>query len=214
MRDRHAQSDQANDQAAHRRTRGTRSDSQHLLRCRYHRYWSRSHASVARALASESMQVVVNYSANYERANNLVKDLSRSFPASANDHEKRFTYIKADLEKRAEVVRLLEETVAIMGRPDVVVSNRGWTKFSNFADLDAGVEEADRDRCLHFNVKSHLFLIHAAKEYLDETEGAFITTASLAGVKPSGSSPVCFSYSGTSPTALTANHVALHSHMP
>ena len=90
--------------------------------------------------------------------------------------------MKADLEKRAEVVRPVEETVAIMGRPDVAVSNRFGMKFSNFADLDAGVEEADRDRCFNFNVKSHLFLIHVAKEYLDETEGAFITTASLAGV--------------------------------
>lgn len=127
------------------------------------------------------MRVVVNYSANYERAKNLVKDLSRSFPASANDHEKRFTLIKADLEKRAKFVRPVEETVAIMGRPDVV-SNGFGMKFSNFADLDAGVEEADRDRCFNLNVKSHLFLIHVAKEYLDETEGAFVTTASLAGV--------------------------------
>ncbi|RFU30511.1 hypothetical protein B7463_g5837, partial [Scytalidium lignicola] len=30
--------------------------------------------------------------------------------------------------------------------------------------------------------------MHAAKKYLDDSEGAFITTASLAGVKVSGSS--------------------------
>lgn len=169
-------------------------------------------AAVARALASESMRVVINYSANYERANNLVEDLSRSFPVSANDHEKRFTTIKADLEKRADIVRLVEETVNTMGRVDVVISNGGWTKFSNFADLDAGVEESDWDRCFNFNVKSHLFLMHAAKKHLDETEGAFITTASLAGVKPSGSSLVCVPYFGT--TTLFANQYALHRHMP
>ncbi|KAF7529439.1 hypothetical protein G7054_g9857 [Neopestalotiopsis clavispora] len=38
------------------------------------------------------------------------------------------------------------------------------------------------------NVKSHLWLMHAARKHLDETEGAFITTASLAGVSHSGSS--------------------------
>ena len=168
-------------------------------------------AAVARALAAESMRVVINYSANYERANNLVEDLSRSFPASANSHENRFTTIQADLEKRAEIVQLVEDTVATMGRLDVVVSNGGWTKFSNFADLDAGVEEADWDRCFNFNVKSHLFLMHAAKKHLDETEGAFITTASLAGVKPSGSSLVWVSYPGT--IAPSANHFALHRHM-
>lgn len=43
-------------------------------------------------------------------------------------------------------------------------------------------------RCFLYNVKAHLFLLHAAKPHLEETEGAFITTASVAGVKPSGSS--------------------------
>ena len=169
-------------------------------------------AAVVRALASESMRIVVNYSANYERANDLVEDLSRSFPASAKDHENRFTTIKADLEKRAEIIRLVEETFATMGRLDVVVSNGGWTKFSNFADLDAGVEEQDWDRCFNFNVKSHLFLMHAAKKYLDETEGAFITTASLAGVKPSGSSLVW--KSSSSIVTIFADHFDMRRHMP
>lgn len=39
-----------------------------------------------------------------------------------------------------------------------------------------------------YNVKSHLWLMHAAKAELEKTEGAFVTTASIAGVKPSGSS--------------------------
>lgn len=148
-------------------------------------------AAVARALASESMRVVVNYSANHERATGLVKSLSQSSPPAVRDQKReRFVAIKADLESRTDIVRLVEETVATMGQLDVVVSNGGWTKFSNFADLDAGVEEADWDRCFNFNVKSHLFLMHAAKKHLDETEGAFISTASLAGVKPSGSSLV------------------------
>lgn len=43
-------------------------------------------------------------------------------------------------------------------------------------------------RCFLYNVKAHLFLLHAAKPHLEESEGAFITTASVAGVKPSGSS--------------------------
>ncbi|KAK1781828.1 hypothetical protein QBC45DRAFT_390049 [Copromyces sp. CBS 386.78] len=38
------------------------------------------------------------------------------------------------------------------------------------------------------NVKSHLWLMHAARPHLGQTEGVFITTASLAGVKVSGSS--------------------------
>lgn len=43
-------------------------------------------------------------------------------------------------------------------------------------------------RCFLYNVKSHLWLLHAAKDELEKSEGAFITTASVAGIKPSGSS--------------------------
>lgn len=39
-----------------------------------------------------------------------------------------------------------------------------------------------------YNVKAHLWLLYAAKEQLEKNEGSFITTASIAGVKPSGSS--------------------------
>lgn len=61
--------------------------------------------------------------------------------------------------------------------------------------------DEDWDRCFTVNVKSHLWLMHAAKPYLsagwddDDAEGGgaqesgcFVTTASLAGVKVSGSS--------------------------
>ena len=143
-------------------------------------------AAAARALASQSMKVVINYSANQERANGVLEDLYHSSPSE----DKRFAAIQANLESREDIVRLIDETVAKMGQLDVVVSNGGWTRISNFADLDAGMVEADWDRCFNMNVKSHLFLMHAARDHLDKTEGAFITTASLSGVRPGGSSLV------------------------
>lgn len=39
-----------------------------------------------------------------------------------------------------------------------------------------------------YNVKAHLWLFHAARSELEKNDGAFVTTASLAGIKPSGSS--------------------------
>jgi NAD(P)-dependent dehydrogenase (short-subunit alcohol dehydrogenase family) len=38
------------------------------------------------------------------------------------------------------------------------------------------------------NVKTHLWLAYAAKDALAETESTFVSTASVARVKPSGSS--------------------------
>jgi len=81
-----------------------------------------------------------------------------------------------------------------MGRLDVVFSNGGWTRLRDINNLDDNVEEDDWDRCFNMNVKSHLWLMHAAKKHLDEAQGVFITTASLAGVKFSGSSMVSLPY--------------------
>ena len=151
-------------------------------------------AAAARALASEGMRVVINYSANSQRADALLESLLEEFSdESMSDDDEigyRFIAIRADLGCRADVTQLVDETIGNMLRLDVVVSNGGWTRFSNFTDLEDGVDEADWDRCFNMNVKSHLWLMHAAKKHLDETEGAFITTASLAGVIPSGSSLV------------------------
>ncbi|RMJ17565.1 hypothetical protein CDV36_002745 [Fusarium kuroshium] len=80
------------------------------------------------------------------------------------------------------------------GRLDIVISNVGWTRMRNFSDLEDNIDEDDWDRCFTANVKSHLWLFHAAKKYLEESNlrdpgaAAFVSTASLAGVKPSGSS--------------------------
>lgn len=54
--------------------------------------------------------------------------------------------------------------------------------------IDENAFEEDWDQAFNVNVKSHLWLMQAAKKHLDETEGAFISTASIAGVIPSGSS--------------------------
>jgi NAD(P)-dependent dehydrogenase (short-subunit alcohol dehydrogenase family) len=147
-------------------------------------------AAIAFKLAAAQMRVVVNYASNGERAAALVKSLNDSWPAIGKAVEPRFLAIQADLSKRADIEVLVDESVRAMGRLDVVASNGGWTRFSNFSDLDEGVVEADWDQCFNMNVKSHLFLMHAAKKHLETTEGSFITTSSVASVKPSGSSLV------------------------
>jgi NAD(P)-dependent dehydrogenase (short-subunit alcohol dehydrogenase family) len=75
-----------------------------------------------------------------------------------------------------------------MGRLDIVISNAGWTRVTQFLDFSAGLVEEDWDRCFVYNVKTHLWLMEAAKEQLVANQGVFVSTASVAGVKPSGSS--------------------------
>lgn len=147
---------------------------------------------VADKLIRAGASVVVNYASNVERANNVVEQLRKTaaeIPASTESSQKCLA-IQADVTKKSEIHRLVHETVAAMGRIDAVVSNAGWTKFANFFDIDDNVDEDIWDRCYAANVKSHLFLCHAARKYLEDAKGAFIMTSSVAGVKPSGSSIV------------------------
>jgi len=149
-------------------------------------------AATAKALAAAGVRVVINYFASPEKAEKLLQELEPLGPDLMTGREPvetpRFIAIKADVSQRSELIRLVEETVATMGRLDLVVSNQGWTRMRNFFDLDENVDESDWDKCFNMNVKSHLFLFHAARKHLEKSEGSFITTASLAGVKPSGSS--------------------------
>jgi len=145
-------------------------------------------AATVKALASH-FRVVVNYNSRLEKAEQVIKE-ALEIPATYSVSGPRFHAIKADVQQRSEIQRLVEETVEKFGRLDVVVSNAGWTRVTNFFDLEQQVNEDDWDRCFSVNVKSHLWLLYAAKPHLEKSEGggSFVTVASLAGVRPSGSS--------------------------
>ncbi|OQV09738.1 hypothetical protein CLAIMM_13827 [Cladophialophora immunda] len=96
--------------------------------------------------------------------------------------------VQADVSKRQDIQHLISTTITHFGRLDIVVSNQGWTRICDFADLDDNILEADWDTCFNVNVKSHLYLFHAARPYLIATKGLFVSVASLAGEVPSGSS--------------------------
>ncbi|TVY38131.1 Granaticin polyketide synthase putative ketoacyl reductase, partial [Lachnellula occidentalis] len=148
-------------------------------------------AATAKALAASGVRVVINYNSNQAKADTILQELQDLQPTSSSTEKEttpRFHAIRADVSQRSSLFSLIEETVKVMGRLDLLVSNHGWTKIRDFADLDDNVEESDWDTCFNMNVKSHLWAFHAARKYLDESEGSFITTASLAGVVPSGSS--------------------------
>ncbi|KAI1073091.1 hypothetical protein LB507_009016 [Fusarium sp. FIESC RH6] len=142
---------------------------------------------VAEKLIGLGAKVVVNYASNRVGANYAMQQLIRR--GIEMPQLTRCTAIQADVFQKSEIERLVAKTVEWSGgRLDAVVSNAGWTKFADFNDLDDNVDEEVWDKCYAANVKSHLFLCHAAKKYLEEAKGAFVMTSSVAGVKPSGSS--------------------------
>ncbi|KAI1804058.1 NAD(P)-binding protein [Daldinia bambusicola] len=145
-------------------------------------------AAACRVFAKNGYRVIVNYANNEERANKLLEELPLLSTLPRESEGEHFAVIKADLGSRDDVNRLIRETVDRFGRLDVIFSNGGWTRFRGLESIDDNAHEEEWDRAFNMNVKSHLWLMQAAKKHLDETEGAFITTASIAGVIPSGSS--------------------------
>ncbi|KAM0278389.1 hypothetical protein ACHAQH_005211 [Verticillium albo-atrum] len=152
-------------------------------------------AAAAKLLAQKGYRVVINYYSNKTRADALEKELHGLSPLKSN--EQNFLSVRADLASREEIGSLVKAAsdFSVHGAPaetarrlDVVFSNGGWTQIRDIRNLDDNLAEDDWDRCFNMNVKSHLWLMSAARPYLEEAEGCFITTASLAGVKVSGSS--------------------------
>jgi NAD(P)-dependent dehydrogenase (short-subunit alcohol dehydrogenase family) len=150
-------------------------------------------AAIAKSL-SPSFRVVINYFSRPEKAAQVVKECealsSLTNKSNSSSPSPQFHTIQADVSQRSEVQRLVKETIDIMGSLDLVVSNAGWTRMTNFTNLDEQLFEEDWDRCFNMNVKSHLWILAAAKPHLEVNEdgGSFITVASLAGVRPVGSS--------------------------
>src|SRR5690349_14843319 len=93
-------------------------------------------AAIVKAL-SPNFRVVVNYFSRPEKAADVIKD-AESIPAtySTSSSQPRFHSIQADVSSRGEIQRLVQETVEKMGRLDVVVSNAGWTRITNFFNLE------------------------------------------------------------------------------
>ncbi|KAJ5583962.1 hypothetical protein N7450_006626 [Penicillium hetheringtonii] len=121
-------------------------------------------ALVAEKFAAEGSNVAINYNSNKAAADNVASEISNC-------------------------VNAVKTTIEQFGGLDVIVSNAGWTKITNFADLDA-MDDEDWDKCWNMNVKSSLYLFKAALPTFNANPdgGAFIITASIAGVSATGSS--------------------------
>ena len=135
---------------------------------------------------------MVNYANNQSRAESLKEDLLQ-LPCNFSVYDASLPRVlleRADVSQRSEVESLVANTIQVFGRLDVIVGNAGWTRFTNFWNLEEGMEDEDWEKCLVFNVKSHMWIVQAAREYLDKAEGAVVTVSSTAGVRPGGSSLV------------------------
>lgn len=144
-------------------------------------------AEIARVFAADH-RVVINYFSNKDKAVSLAKEFEQIPSSHPSPVEPRFHIVGGDASKKDDLSNLVDETIKTMGRLDYVISNAGWTAMLGWKSLEDNLDEDVWNRCFRANVMSHLWLMAAAKPHLAEAQGAFVTTASVAGVIPSGSS--------------------------
>ncbi|MCJ1404134.1 hypothetical protein MMC11_007359 [Xylographa trunciseda] len=138
-------------------------------------------ALVAEKFAAEGSHVAINYVANEERAEQTARKIEREFGG-------KVVVIQGDMGVLADCERVVKEAIAELGGLDVIVSNAGWTKVSQFGDLHA-LSEAEWDKCWAVNVKGNMHLLREALPTFNANPegGVFLMTSSIAGVGQTGS---------------------------
>ncbi|MEY2968237.1 MAG: hypothetical protein RIQ64_864 [Actinomycetota bacterium] len=133
--------------------------------------------AVARRLGELGATVVVNSSSSAE-----------SGTAVAGSIGNGAVYMQADISKKDQCERLINDTVAQFGRLDILVNNAGWTTPIPHHDLDALTDEIFM-KTFEVNVYGTWWLSKLAVPHLKKSEdGNIVNVTSIAGVRQLGSS--------------------------
>ena len=134
-------------------------------------------AEIARQLAAEGANVVVNYASSKEGADRVVDEIAkRGGKAIA---------VQADVAKKNDIERLFAETKNAFGRLDILVNNAGVYQF---APIEAVTEE-EFHREYNTNVLGLLLATQEALKHFGPEGGSVINVSSIAtSVTPPNSS--------------------------
>lgn len=117
--------------------------------------------AIAESFAQEGAKVVVNYSSNQDKAEEVVAGIrARGGQAIA---------VAADISKVAEVEKLFQETIATFGGLDILVNNAGIMLPKSIEEFT----EEDFDRSFAINVKGTYFACQQAAKHMN-TSGRII----------------------------------------
>lgn len=132
--------------------------------------------------ASEGGDVVVNYSKSQQQAEEVA--------AKAQKLGVRALAVRADVSQDSEARRLVDETVAKLGRLDILVNNAGWTRRVTHRELE-GLTEEILEQTWAVNTKGPLYLSRAAIPHmLKQGGGRIVNITSIAAFQGAGSSVI------------------------
>jgi 3-oxoacyl-[acyl-carrier protein] reductase len=127
--------------------------------------------AIALRLAAEGANVVVNYNANADAANEVAQAIRQT---DAEAH-----VVQADVARASEVDRLVQAALEKFGRIDVLVNNAGITRDT----LIMRMTEDDWDAVLDTNLKSAFLVTKAVlRPMLRQRAGRIVNITSISGV--------------------------------
>jgi len=119
---------------------------------------------------------------------------------AATGNTGRAIAIEADCGDVASIDRMVAQTVAELGRLDIIVNNAGVTRFADIMELT----EADWDRIHRVNAKGVFFCLQrAAREMIRSGGGRIVNIASISGRGYAGASNAAYAASKGAVIALT-----------
>lgn len=156
--------------------------------------------ATALALARGGCSVAINYSKS--------RDDAEETAAAVAALGVRSVALQADVSDDAACRAFVAESIARLGRLDVLVNNAGMTEFVGHDDLD-GVSEAMWERIFGVNVRGPFQIARAARAALKASgNGEIVNVSSIAGLVGVGSSiPYCASKAALNNLTLTLARV-------
>jgi ketoreductase RED2 len=132
-------------------------------------------AATAQAFAAAGSRVVVNSSSSVAEGEAVAAALPDAI------------YVQGDITDPAATQHLVDKTLERFGRLDTLVNNAGTTALIPHHDLEAANIDVWR-RIFEVNVFGTWSMTVAAMPALKEARGSVVNVASVAGVRPTGSS--------------------------
>lgn len=137
--------------------------------------------AIAERLAQDGASVVVNYTQDTDKAQEVVSDIKAKGGQALS--------IQADLSKLVNVRRLFQETIDHFGRLDILVNNAGIGTLTSIVD----VSESEFDQLFALNAKGTFFALQEAARRMTDG-GRIINISSTVTAFPIPQSSV---YAGT-----------------
>ena len=130
--------------------------------------------ATALALAREGVKVAVNYS----KSNPEAKEVERTIKSTGGI---AFT-VKADVSKKAQVVRMVETVRTKLGEIDILVNNAG---IANSGKIE-NIPEAEWDRVFAINLKGTFLCCQAVLPSMKQRKSGSIVNISSVSAKIGG----------------------------